>query len=49
MAVKSKTTLGRVEHKAGKPKQTRQGSSLRTHLGASSRNGRRKRYRGQGR
>jgi hypothetical protein len=25
MAVKSKTALGRVEHKAGRPKTTRQG------------------------
>ena len=49
MAVKSKTALGRVEHQAGKPKKTRQGRSLRTSLAASSRNGKRKRYRGQGR
>jgi hypothetical protein len=33
----------------GAPKKTRQGRSQNTHLGASSRNGRKKRYRGQGR
>ena len=49
MAVKAKTGVARIEHQPGKPKKTRQGSSLHTHLGASSRNGRRKRYRGQGR
>ena len=32
----------------GNPKKTRQGRSQNTHLGASSRNGRKKRYRGQG-
>jgi len=49
MAVKAKTgSLGRL-HKAGPPKKTRQGAGLHTHLGASSRNGRKKRYRGQGR
>jgi hypothetical protein len=49
MAVKSKTGTARIEHKPGKPKRTRQGRSLHTHLGASSRNGKCKRYRGQGR
>jgi len=33
----------------GKPKKTRQGSSQYTKLAASSRNGKKKRYRGQGR
>ena len=32
----------------GKPKKTRQGCSQNTLLSASSRNGKRKRYRGQG-
>jgi len=32
-----------------KPKKTRQGSSMHTKLSATSRNSRRKRYRGQGR
>ena len=49
MATKAKTgSLGRI-HKVGPPKRTRQGQSLRTNLAATSRNGRRKRYRGQGR
>ena len=44
MAVKSKTALGRVDHKAGKPKRTRQGQ------GKHSRpRGTRKLLRGQGR
>ena len=33
----------------GVPKKTRQGRSARTLLSATSRNGRKKRYRGQGR
>jgi hypothetical protein len=33
----------------GVPKKTRQGRSTRTLLSATSRNGRKKRYRGQGR
>jgi len=33
----------------GKPKKTRQGSSQHTKLSASSRNAKKKRYRGQGR
>jgi hypothetical protein len=49
MAVKSKTGTARIEHQPGPPKRTRQGRSLHTHLGATSRNGRRKRYKGQGR
>lgn len=34
-----------IEHK---PKKTRQGRSQHTNLSATSRNGKRKRYRGQG-
>ena len=34
-----------IEHK---PKKTRQGRSQNTNLSATSRNGRKKRYRGQG-
>jgi hypothetical protein len=34
---------------SGAPKKTRQGRSARTLLSATSRNGRKKRYRGQGR
>ena len=48
MTVKSKTGTGRVEHQPSKPKRTRQGKSLHTSLAATSRNGRKKRYRGQG-
>jgi len=33
----------------GKPKKTRQGNSKNTLLSASARNGKKKRYRGQGR
>jgi hypothetical protein len=33
---------------AGSPKKTRQGRSARTLLSSTSRNGRKKRYRGQG-
>ena len=47
MAAKAKGTA-HTDHQPGPPKRTRQGKSLRTHLGASSRNGRGKRYRGQG-
>jgi len=43
MAVKSKTALGRVEHKARPPKKTRQGNGQ--HSKASHG---RKKYRGQG-
>jgi len=49
MAAKSKTGTAAVQHQKAKPKKTRQGRSLRTNLAASSRNGRRKRYVGQGR
>lgn len=44
MAVKSKTSLGRVEHKAAKPKRTRQGQGRH-----SLPNHNRKKMRGQGR
>jgi hypothetical protein len=49
MAVRSKTGTGAVQHQPGKPKRTRQGASVRTNVAASSRNGRGKKYRGQGR
>ncbi len=42
MAVRSKTALGRVEHKPGKPKRTRIG------MGQHSRPRNRKKLRGQG-
>ena len=45
---KAKVGLVRSNYTAGPPKKTRQGMSKNTHLGSSSRNGRRKRYRGQG-
>jgi hypothetical protein len=48
MAVRSKTGAAAVVHHPGKPKRTSQGKSLHTSLSATSRNGRRKRYRGQG-
>ena len=48
MVVKAKVGATRVEHHPGKPKRTRQGKSLRTSLAATSRNGRKKRYQGQG-
>ena len=38
----------KVLFEAGAPKKTRQGRSPRTLLSATSRNGRKKRYRGQG-
>lgn len=40
--------LIKTGYMAGKPKCTRQGLSKNTSLAASARNGRRKRYRGQG-
>jgi hypothetical protein len=49
MAVKSKIGISGVSFMPGKPKCTRQGCSKNTNLSASSRNGRKKRYRGQGR
>jgi hypothetical protein len=48
MAAKAKVGLVKTGYVEGKPKKTRQGCSQNTHLGASSRNGRKKRYRGQG-
>ena len=48
MAVKSKVGAKVVQHQPGPPKRSRQGRSLHTHLGATSRNSRKKRYRGQG-
>ena len=47
MAIK-KSLLG-VTFMESKPKKTRQGSGQHTKYAASSRNGKRKRYRGQGR
>jgi len=44
MAVKSKTALGRIEHRPGKPKKTRQGSGQHSKPRQNK-----KRYRGQGR
>jgi hypothetical protein len=44
MAVKSKTALGRVEHKAGKPKRTHQGQGQHSKPSHG-----RKKTRGQGR
>lgn len=49
MAMRSKIGLSRVQFVSGKPKNTRQGSSQNTKLSATSRNGKKKRYRGQGR
>lgn len=37
------------DHIEGKPKNTRQGSGKRTKFAATSRNGKKKKYRGQGR
>jgi hypothetical protein len=45
---KAGSALGKNGYIEGAPKKTRQGRSQNTHLGASSRNGRKKRYRGQG-
>lgn len=49
MAVKSKVGLVKDGFMPGKPKKTRQGNSANTKLSASSRNGKKKAYRGQGR
>jgi hypothetical protein len=49
MAVKSKVGVARVVFQPGPPKKTRQGRSKNTLLSATARNGRKKRYRGQGR
>jgi hypothetical protein len=48
MAVKTKVGTSALQFQPGAPKKTRQGRSKNTHLGASARNGRKKRYRGQG-
>ena len=45
MAVKGSS---KVVFEPGTPKKTRQGRSSRTLLSATSRNGRKKKYRGQG-
>lgn len=44
----SKGGNGKVNFESGAPKKTRQGKSSHTLLSASSRNGRKKKYRGQG-
>ena len=41
-------SFNKSDYVAGKPKTTRQGRSKNTSLSATSRNGRKKRYRGQG-
>jgi hypothetical protein len=48
MAVRAKAGAARIDHQPGPPKKTRQGASLHTNLAATSRNGRKRRYRGQG-
>jgi hypothetical protein len=50
MAVKAKTTSlnKKLGYVPGKPKKSRQGSGKHTKYAASSRNGARKAYRGQG-
>tara|TARA_Y100000004_G_C8845968_1_gene382562 strand:+ start:43 stop:192 length:150 start_codon:yes stop_codon:yes gene_type:complete len=48
MAVRSKIGVSGASFMPGKPKKTRQGNSSNTKLAASSRNGRKKAYRGQG-
>jgi hypothetical protein len=49
MAVKAKGGINKDGWMPGKPKKTRQGTSPNTKLSASSRNGKTKAYRGQGR
>jgi len=49
MAVKSKVGLVKDGFMPGKPKKTRQGSSKNTILSATSRNSKKRAYRGQGR
>ena len=41
-------SLNKTGYNPGKPKTTAQGCSKNTNLAATSRNGRKKRYRGQG-
>lgn len=45
---KAKIGLVKTNYVPGKPKMTSQGRSKNTNLAATSRNGRKKRYRGQG-
>ena len=49
MAVRSKVGLVNDGFMPGKPKKTRQGSVKNTKYAATSRNGKQKMYRGQGR
>jgi hypothetical protein len=49
MAVRSKIGLSGASFIPGNPKKTRQGASQNTKLSATSRNSKKKRYRGQGR
>jgi len=44
----AKGSMNKVFWAPGPPKKTRQGQSSRTLLSATSRNGRKKKYRGQG-
>ena len=48
MAVRSKVGLNKSNFMPGKPKKSRQGTGAGTKYSASSRNGARKKYRGQG-
>jgi len=45
---KPKGTMNKTSYVPGKPKITSQGHGKNTNLSATSRNGRKKRYRGQG-
>ena len=45
---KQKTAMNKTGYVPGKPKLTRQGRGINTKYAASSRNGARKKYRGQG-
>lgn len=49
MATRSKVGISGTNFMPGKPKITRQGASKNTKYSATSRNGSKKRYRGQGR
>tara|TARA_A100001201_G_scaffold3330_1_gene7693 strand:+ start:1286 stop:1435 length:150 start_codon:yes stop_codon:yes gene_type:complete len=49
MAVKAKGGINKSGWMPGSPKKTRQGHSPNSKLSASSRNGKKKAYRGQGR
>lgn len=48
MAVKAKGGLNKSSYIPGPPKKSRQGNGMGTKYAASSRNGARKKYRGQG-